>query len=497
MNLVTVIWSMVAAACITLAVVHVMVWLSNRSAWANLLFALTALGVAALAGIEVGMMTTATPGQYATLLRWYHVPIWIVILSLVGFIRLHLRAGRVWLAGTVVGVRTLALLVNFLVGENLNYQEISALRPVRFLGEMVAVPIGTTSPFVLLGQASLLLLVLFVADASLTVWRRAERRSALLLGGSMVCFTLLGMFQSVLIFWGWVAWPLTVSFFFLPAVAVMGYELSRDTLAATRLVRELRASQQQLELAATAQRQAAEEARQHRAELAHVSRSIMLGELSASLAHELNQPLGAILRNAEAAEIFLQQPAPDLEELRAIVADIRHDNHRAGAVISRMRAFLQRHEVERQPVDPALLGREVVNLVRAEAVQRVVRLDLQLETPLPTIMGDRIQLQQVLLNLLLNAFDAVQEVAPENRHVTVRVQCTGGLVTFAVHDAGPGILPHQLPRLFEPFFTTKAKGLGMGLAISRTIVESHGGRLVAENLPAGGASFRFALPVAG
>ena len=238
-------------------------------------------------------------------------------------------------------------------------------------------------------------------------------------------------------------------------------------------------------------------AHQQQAEVAHVGRVAVMGELASSLAHELNQPLGAILRNAEAAELFLQTTSPDLEEVRAILADIRSDDQRAGAVIERMRSLMKRRPVESGLIDLSLLAAEAISLVRPDADTRKVRLSFEPVPSLPPVPGDRIQLQQVLLNLLLNALDAVKESASDNRLVTVRLRAEDRHVEVAVSDTGHGIPADKLAHIFEPFFTTKPNGLGMGLPISCRIIEAHGGRLWAENNLGGGATFLFCLPVAG
>jgi signal transduction histidine kinase len=245
----------------------------------------------------------------------------------------------------------------------------------------------------------------------------------------------------------------------------------------------------------THRKQAEMELQRQREELAHLSRVTMLGELSATLAHELSQPLGAILRNAEAAEIFLQHPSPDLEELRSIVTDIRKDDERAGAVINRMRAMLKRREVEHSRLNLNLLVAEAISLVRSTADARRVQLVFEPDPALSFLSGDRIQLQQVLLNLLLNAMDAVEGAAPESRQVILGLKQAGRQVEVTVRDRGHGIPADELPRLFEPFFTTKSNGLGLGLAISSTIVAAHGGQIRAENNSTGGATFSFRLPL--
>ena len=251
-------------------------------------------------------------------------------------------------------------------------------------------------------------------------------------------------------------------------------------------------------LAQRARRRWAEgEIQRQRAELAHATRVSTAGQLASALAHELNQPLGAILRNAEAAEIFLQQPNPDLDELRAILADIRKDDQRAGGVIDRLRSLLKRRNVEHDSISLSDLLQETVNLVQPEAAARRIRLALDLPARLPTVKGDRVQLQQVALNLILNGMDATESREASARQVTVSAREAPDGAEVAVLDLGAGIPADKLPRLFEPFFTTKPNGMGMGLAISRTIIETHGGKLRGENNPNGGATFRFTLPVNG
>ena len=245
----------------------------------------------------------------------------------------------------------------------------------------------------------------------------------------------------------------------------------------------------------TSKKQAEMEIRQQRSELAHVSRVSTLGQLTAALTHELNQPLGAILRNAEAAELFLQNERPDLNEIRAILADIRKDDQRAGQVIERMRSLLKRRSLVSDPLDLREVVTDTVALVRPDLQVREVKLTLELQDQLPLVLGDRVHLQQVLLNLILNGLDAMSTTPAEERALTVRVrQKVPGWLEVAVSDGGSGFAPDGA-NLFEPFYTTKPGGMGMGLAISRTIIEAHGGKIRAENHGAGGgATFSFTLP---
>jgi signal transduction histidine kinase/ABC-type uncharacterized transport system substrate-binding protein len=244
----------------------------------------------------------------------------------------------------------------------------------------------------------------------------------------------------------------------------------------------------------TASKRATMEARELRRELNHTDRVSLLGEFTASLAHELGQPLGAILRNADAAELFLKGASPDLDEVRAILADVRRDGERARSVIDRLRAMLRRGSTGMQTAEWRELVDDVMSIVSAEAKVRGITLEIDTPPGLSPVWGDRVQLQQVLLNLVANAMDAFDGSGGERR-ITVRTRDHGdGGIECAVGDTGSGIAPDVLDGIFDPFVTTKPDGMGMGLPISRTIVEAHGGRLWAENNPGRGATFRFTLP---
>src|SRR5262249_43428432 len=243
MSWVTVIWSIGAGACLMLAFLQFIVWWKDRAARANLVFAVGAVAVAVFAGLELALMRAETPAQFDTATRWIHVPAWVLIVSIVAFVRLYLNAGRRWLAWTVVAVRTLALILNFAISPNINYRKVTALRQMPFLGEPVSVPVGVPNPWMLVAQFSLLLLVIFVLDATITVWRRGNRRQALVVGGSIVLLVILASAQAVAMTWGIMATPLTVSLFYLILVAAMAYELSYDLIRAARLNRRLQASE--------------------------------------------------------------------------------------------------------------------------------------------------------------------------------------------------------------------------------------------------------------
>jgi len=600
---------MIASACLTLAAISFLTWGRNREAWANLFFSLLAGGTAAFAFCELGMMRAGTPAEFGTVLKWGHVPTWLIVVSLVGFARSYLKAGRKWLAWLACGLRTLALVLNFLVGQNLNYREITSLRHISFLGESAQIAEGVPNPWMLVGQMSLLALAIFLTDASVTVWRRGDRHRALAVGGGAVFFMFFSTVQSVFVFWGIIRIPITASLSFMCMVLVMGYELSSDTLHASELARRLQKSEaglheieERMRLAVeaadfgvlirdftrnemwasdrwralfgfseterlefqkillrvhpedrdalqsvlerarsgygvydtdfrvvlptgelrwvaargrvefdgagkpafarsvshdnTLQKKAEEEARNLRQALAHAGRVSIMGQLASALAHEINQPLGAILRNAEAAELFLQGPSPDLEEVRAILADIRKDDQRAGNVIDRMRGMLKRRSLDKRPVEVGELVRDVAALVHFDAAARHITLDLAIAEHLPPVLGDTVHLEQVFLNLIVNGMDALDD-SNGDRRISVTAAVDGPKsIEVAVNDSGQGVPADQLKHIFDPFVTTKPDGMGMGLAISRTIIEAHNGRLWAENRKEGGASFRFTLPVA-
>lgn len=238
-------------------------------------------------------------------------------------------------------------------------------------------------------------------------------------------------------------------------------------------------------------------AQKHRVELAHASRLAVAGELTASIAHEINQPLGAIQANADAGEMMLASGADRREDLRAILADIRRDDQRASEVIRRLRALLAKGEVEQRSFDLVEAVRDVERVLSPEARRRGVALELRLPGSRLEVHGDRVQLQQVVINLALNAMDAVAGEPEARRRVEISMVREPGKIALAVRDQGPGIPAEHLAKLFESFFTTKRGGMGLGLAIARTIVEAHGGRIRAENAPEGGAAFVVELPMPG
>ena len=727
---------MIGAVSLTLGLVYLLVWVRQPTRYGYLLFFITAASVAVFSIFELRMMRAAAPDDYAVALRWAHVPVFIVFLSVVGFVLLYLRSGRLWLAAAACGLRAVSLVLNFRTGVNVNFEKVTAMLPVPLWGgESIHVPVGVPNPYVIVAQLSNLLLIWFVADASVALWRRGDgnaRRRAAAVGGSMFFCLLAAAVLAALLNTGLVRIPMALSVAFLGVVIAMAYELGWDVIAAARVTarlrlseERLRESEQRLQLAAgagelglwewnvaademwmtrecralfgyradesvglsrllesvhpddraaversvsaalskggrdfeqdfrivlpdghvrwvtsrgridrdesgatarirgvthdvTARRQAEErfrtlveaapsamlvvdaegvivlanaraetmfgymreelvgrsiemlvpehfrlshnvyrrayrqewrpramgagreifacrkdgtelpvevglnpmqtfegrlvlasvvdvsqrkqgeaDAARQRDELAHLSRVAMLGELSGSLAHELNQPLSAILSNAQAAQRFLARDPPQLDRVTEILADIVKSDKRAGAVITRLRALLRKEEAQHRPVDMNEVVQEVLALMRSDFLNRRVSVRTELAPQLPAVSGDRVQLQQVLLNLLINGCDAMAG-SERQRDLVVRSESApGGSVKVSVADRGTGIPPEDLERIFEPFVTTKPQGMGLGLAVCRSIVKAHGGRLWAANNLGGGATINVELPTTG
>ena len=238
-----------AGACLTLAGFYCLVWCKQRENWVYLLFSSSAVAAAAIAAFELAMMHAGTVGRYEALVRWIHVPTWVLVVSFVSFVLLFLHAGRPWLAWSICGLRTLVLILNFIFTPSINFRQITSLRQFSWGGEIISVPVGVANPWGLLSSVSLLLLLIFFVDATITVWRRGDRQRALVVGGSMIFGAILAG-HVPLVIWGIIDVPFFLSFAYSGIVAAMGYELSVDTARAAQLAHELELSDKRLNLAA-------------------------------------------------------------------------------------------------------------------------------------------------------------------------------------------------------------------------------------------------------
>lgn len=259
---------------------------------------------------------------------------------------------------------------------------------------------------------------------------------------------------------------------------------------------ELREREHQLQLQIEEREKAEQALMKTQVELAHLSRVLTMGELTSSIAHEITQPLTAVVLHGDAGLECLSSDPPDVQEAREAFERIIDDGTRAGVVLSRIRALFKKEELLKDRVDLNEVIQDLIVLLRDEAIRKRVMIDAHLVSDLPTVIADRVQLQQVVLNLIMNGLDATAGVEHREKRVWIfSERQPQGEVLVRVEDNGPGLSAETAERMFDPFYTTKAQGIGMGLPISRSIVESHGGRLWATVRPAGGAILQFIIPI--
>lgn len=612
MSWILVIWSASMGACLILALMHLLVWCRDYRSLPNLLFPAIAIGIIAMGACEMILMRTDSPGTYLETIRLGHLLYGIVVAASLLFIHCLFHTGRRWLLALAIALRAAAVLANETTGPSLHFLSIESLDRISFLGEMVSVVgEGVENPWVRLGQLAAIAQTLYVADASLRLWRRGrelDRHRAFWIGGSMVALFLLAMAIAGMISAGTLHAPMLVSFPFFGMVLAISYNMSRDLQRTALLARELESSERRLALAGSAarlafwewdlkrdsiwvsetgwevfgikrreklgfadfmehvheadrvklqdtvrvsvdssgtfsaefrvkgpagverwlagsgriemneagepvlfrgvsidvtdQKNAEARAALQRSELTLLSRVSTLGVLSGSLAHELNQPLTAILGNAQAGRRRLGSPEPDLTEMGEILDDIIEDTKRAGSIVHGMRAMFTRDtgsDLEQVDLNAAIRGS--LALINSEIGAREGVVEFIPSLSSPRVMGRLVEFQQVVINLILNGLDAFESShrPGESPLVRLEIEESGPFALLTIEDNGPGIPEDHREHLFEPFFSTKSErgGLGLGLTISRGIVDRFGGTLELVPGPAGeGATFQIRLPIA-
>lgn len=474
LNVLIVFWTMAFTAGILLGLTQVFLLWHNRQETNYLLSAVMAFAAAAVSFTEMLMFSTSDPAAYQRLLLWQNLNIALVVVPLVLVVRFYQPTARFWLAAAIIALWTIGLLVNFFLPGNLTFSEITSIdRQVTPWGSEYFVPNGTANPFKWLVDITVLLIPLYVIDAA---WRRRKSPrygDGVVVTTGVVAFILLAGAHAIVVDAGMLEMPFMVGPAFLSIVLALTWVLTRDAVRARALDIEVAEAHEETE---------------------RLMRANLLGEIAAVIAHELNQPLAAILGNAQAGQKMLTTPAPDMEELAAILDDIVRDDKRARDIIQTMRGMLRGDQAAHEPVDLELAVNDVLDFAMKDMQRRAITLHYDTHGPIPRVSGGRVALQQVLLNLLINAERAILQDGASERRIEVMLRGRDGGAELEVRDHGPGIAEGVKDRLFEPFVTTADRGLGMGLVICQRIVEGHGGRLSGANAEDGGARFRLWLP---
>ena len=469
MNTVTIIWSMVASACLTLAAMNLLVWLKKRAAWSSLLISLMAAGTAGLAFCELSAMLATTPAGFGRAVWWGNLPVWMVIVSLVLFVRLYLRSGRAWLAWTVIGMRTFGLALNIVISPNLHYREISSLQHMRFLGESISIPQGVPSPWILVNQVSALLLVIYVIDAARTVRRREGSQRAFLLIATILFFLVTSLTQSVLISRGILSMPTTFSFFTLGIISVMAIEMSRDVRRSAQLAQHLGESEAAL--------------RNSKKDLQKLAGRLItaqeeeLRRLSRELHDDLTQRLAVLAIEAGKLEIDLGRMPESCSQPMHTVAQMKDQLIKVSEDV---------HTISRQ-IHPTIL--DDLGLVRAiesecAAIMRRYPVGIVFRKEhVPDEISD-----DIALCLYRVIQEALKNIAAHSQAKNCEVILSGDdhSLCLTISDDGIG---------FDPLEVRKQPGLG--LSSMRERVQLIEGDFTIQSQPGKGAVISVCVPLAG
>jgi len=437
-------------------------------------------GIAGIAIAELLLMRSNNSLEAFRVLNWANIATLILITGLTVFIRATLKTGSIPLAESAIGVRLLGAILIPLKFDP-SYFHPGSWPKIQFLGESVSAPSAAAlSSWWFLNEIGNLLFILFVIHACFHAWRTADsekRRMASTLGISIFLFAVIASSLSFLINRGILQIPYVVS---IPFLLVLLMLIREFTLQVTRgNERHELAKQKILEL---------------REQLREAEKSYFLGQMSSTFAHELGQPLGSILRNAETAELILQQPSDDTKELMAVIRDIKKDDLRAMQIINKIRSLIAHRPIQFKPLRIQKLVEQVLDLARTETRKNSIPMGTDIPADLPPVQGDELLLQQVLLNLLNNAMEAQEN--QENAFICISArQKTADEIELSVTDDGPGIPKETREHLFKPFRSSKTNGMGIGLAISRTIMATHQGQLWLDKEITDRTVFRLTLKI--
>lgn len=474
LDLLNVIWSMIAAACAMLGLTQAFLWWHSRNEVVYPLSMVMAIGATAVSVLEMYMSSSPDIAQHERLLVWLNLAIAAVLIPMVWSIRAYLPRARKWLAMLISLLWAIGIAVNFLMPGNLTFSEVQVVeRFVTFWGDEYFVAQGQINDWKWLADITVLLIPLYAVDAAWRTRKLPRARNGWVLAGGVVLFIIVAGSQAILVDAGFYHAPYIVSLAFLFVVLALTWVLARDAVRAGQLRKDIDQAHRETE---------------------RLMRANLMGEVAAALAHELNQPLAAILGNAQAAEKFLTQPDPDLEEIREIFADIVSDNKRAREIIANIRNMLRGDNIGDQNVDLEVATRQVMGFMAHELERNDIQARIIIKGKIPAVCGGQVAIQQVIMNLLVNAEHAVQNSDTKRREIRVLLAEDQGGAEIVVRDFGLGIDEEMRQKIFDPFVSTKKGSLGMGLAICRRIVENQGGRMTVENAQGGGARFRVWLP---
>ena len=476
-NWLTVLWAMVAATLLTLAWMNLVLAVrrQGRAAKGHLLFAVLAVSAAGSGVFELLLANTRTIDQYGALLRAAHLPIGLLVLVTPWFVILLFRTGRRWLA---IGSNVLwgaGLAMNVVSPHSRVYSTITSIERVPTFGSAEFTWVTGTGPADRgLGYAGVFLALVFVLDAAVSLQKRGQRRGALIVGLCLGTSLAIGLFHSGLVEMGLLRSPYLVSVAFTTIMGGMAFELVHDAVDAPVLEQRVHVQE---------------------AEVAHLSRQTMLGEMSGGIAHELSQPLTAILNNAEAAISFLDRELPDLGEVKGALLDISEQDRHACEVVASFARLVKKGKRQSELLDLNSLVAEALTLERGDLANAGIDVATVLSPDIPRVRGDRVLLSLVILNLVRNSAEAMAQTDPSGRKLSVSTEVRDGGVELTVSDRGVGIAEEDRERVFEAFFTTRPEGSGLGLAVGRTLAELHGGRVWSTAGPQGlGTTMHVFLP---